>query len=61
MVIWDLLSWLGDGVRLGLGRIKKDEQRCNARSFGMKTTSTENVWLGWAKGDFRKKDLGSMI
>ena len=47
-------------MRLGFDHRKKDEQRWNARSFGMKTTSTENAWLGLTKGEFKKKDLVSM-
>ena len=47
-------------MSLGLGHRKKYEQEKNAKSSEMKTTTIENTWLGWIKGDFRKKDFGSM-
>ena len=41
MVILNYPSWISDGVRLGLGHKKKDDQGWNARSSGMETTSTK--------------------
>ena len=58
MVILNYPSWIRDNVTLGHGHKKKDEQGWNAKSSGMKMTTTDNAWLGWTKRESRKKDLG---